>query len=360
MKRLTSLTTNLRKDARHQVTNELFPCPKNWIRRLGISVEVECKVRRFIKLNNMEIQFWGYESGNILATIAGAGGFTLFGNTIRDVLQDSSLNAWSKVFYLASEHPDATVTLGLLLLLLCAPLVRNPIAKLGNIDLMNVIDTLLFALAIFVLLYAMNSDTSWLSVSGASFVVASSFLRYSKKNPLLLKIGGLVLSSGGICLGMFGLTLLAQSLETSNTVETIMASLTIGTGLYVTGASLLTYEGGVFQTISYRSSEVNSTTIGWIPNLLNPENGIVARFFKFILDKPILALNRYIIKPIIFWVPAHAKLYKPFKTSMLARLPWRIATALAALWSSSTQSWAFAAANASWAIGDIAIGSEDW
>ena len=181
MKRITSLTTNLRKDARHQVSNELFPCPKNWIHRLGISVEVECKVRRFIKLNNMEIQFWGYESGNILATIAGAGGFTLFGNTIRDVLHDSSLNGWSKVFYLASEHPDATVTLGLLVLLLCAPLVRNPIEKLGSIDLMNVIDTLLFTLAIFILLYAMNSDTSWLSVSGASFVVASSFLRYSEK-----------------------------------------------------------------------------------------------------------------------------------------------------------------------------------
>lgn len=308
----------------------------------------------------MEIQFWGYESGNVLATIAGAGGFSVFGNTILHTFADSSLNAESKISYLASKHPDTTVTLGLCVLLICAPLIRNPAKNLAGAGLLNIVDTLLTLLAIAILWYALSNDASWVSLSGAAFVVASSFLRYSKKNPLLLKIGGLFLAAGGVCLGIFGSTNLAPALALNSTVEVTMAFLIITTGFYVTSASLLTYEGGIFQTDKYSNREEPHLKKNWVKNLLNPKHSFLSHCLQRMLDKPILVLNYQIIKPAIFWVRPNVKEHRPFKTSMLARLPWRLVTALVALFSISTYSWAFAAANAGWAIGDMAIGSEDW
>ena len=53
-------------------------------------------IRRFIKRHNMELQFWGYEGGNVLATIAGAGGFGAFAGKVGAVVEDSQLSALQK------------------------------------------------------------------------------------------------------------------------------------------------------------------------------------------------------------------------------------------------------------------------
>lgn len=45
---------------------------------------------------------------------------------------------------------------------------------------------------------------------------------------------------------------------------------------------------------------------------------------------------------------------------MMARLPWRVATAIAALLVGGSAALVFALANLCWAIGDFAIGSLDW
>ncbi|PJN95341.1 hypothetical protein CNY89_09055, partial [Amaricoccus sp. HAR-UPW-R2A-40] len=53
------------------------------------------------------------------------------------------------------------------------------------------------------------------------------------------------------------------------------------------------------------------------------------------------------------------KATRPFLTSMLARLPWRVVTATLALATGTAAGACFSLANLLWAVGDVAIGALD-
>ena len=68
---------------------------------------------------------------------------------------------------------------------------------------------------------------------------------------------------------------------------------------------------------------------------------------------------RSLVHPGLFWVPQRTRETPPFRTSMLARLPWRVVTGALALATGTAAGACFALANLLWAIGDVAIGALD-
>lgn len=313
-----------------------------------------------IKRNNMELQFWGYEIGNVLATVAGAGGFLSFAGTIQTVLQNQSVGAFTAIQQLLTRFPDVTVTIGLGTLVLIVPALRARVFSKWSSHWLNVTDISITIIALAILCYAIILDTSWIAIASSCFVLASCFLRQCRTNPLLIKAGGLALACGGIGLVLYGLQVaLPVALDRGNSVV-ILGTLTSVTGIYVMFAGLLTYEGGIFATRDYISQDVDRSDDVWLSKLTHPLNGFLARRVIAHTDLPILILNSRISRPAIFWVSGFTKNNQPFKTSMLARLPWRVLTGLAALLTLTPTGFAFFTANVCWAFGDIAIGSEDW
>ena len=74
--------------------------------------------RRWFIRNAPELQFWGYEGGNILAAIAGAGGFAAFAYSISFTLSEPQSTLAGKSVRLLTEFPDATATIGLAIIVL--------------------------------------------------------------------------------------------------------------------------------------------------------------------------------------------------------------------------------------------------
>lgn len=226
---------------------------------------------------------------------------------------------------------------------------------------MNAVDASVAVAALAILGYALTRDTSWITVSASSFVVGSSFLRQCQDNPFLLKAGGLALALGGAALAAFGLEGLGHATAHTEAMSLTVSLLAAGTGVYVAGAGLLTYQGGMYETDAYRDNGDNETTTNpWLAGLAHPTRGIGARSCQRLLDGPISWINSHLVNPAIFWAPPQMKLRKPFSTSMWARMPWRLATGSVAMATGTPQGLAFAAANAAWALGDLSIGSLDW
>lgn len=313
----------------------------------------------WFKRHNLDVQFAGYEGGNIIAAIAGAGGPAAFANDISTTFGDNT-SITNQVYSLAANYPDATVTIGLGALVLLSPAVRKLANTYGTLA-ENVVDIVVSLLAMTILGYALTQDSSWITIAASSFVVASSFLRQSAENPFLLKLGGVFLTFGGLALALFGFENLQSPLIQTDVTGATMGLLTLGTGVYVAGAGLLTYEGGIFAMMGHRPDESGrQISASLAAKLLDPNHGYLPRLFSRHLDKPIQWINERAIKPAIFWVSSTTKASKPFATSMWARLPWRLMTGLAAIATGTAAGFTFAAANAGWALGDVAIGSMDW
>jgi len=309
----------------------------------------------------MELQFWGYEVGNVLAAIAGVGGFSAFFHSFdfNEIFPNSDNSDYlNTVFYALldgltylSGEPSLFVTVGIGFIVLIAPLLRRLVLHFNTIVFLGLFDFLVIALALALLLFAFKSDASWVTVSGSSFVVASAFLRYGLANPLYLKLGGVFLLLGGIALLFFGLTFASQH---STTIDQLLSLLTIATGFYVGAAGMLTYNGGIFNSNQFDKQ------LPRYQRLVHPRTGMVSVAMTKLFDKPNIYLVRYLVNPSIFWLSSDTKNNKPFITSMAARLPWRFFTGSVALASDTSGGLAFAAANFLWAIGDIALGSIDW
>lgn len=225
---------------------------------------------------------------------------------------------------------------------------------------MNVLDSAITSTALVILCYAIILDTSWIAIASSSFVVASCFLRQCRENPILIKAGGIALVCGGIGLTLYGLQVALPVAFDKDYAVFAMGTLTLVTGFYVVFAGLLTYEGGIFATRDFLCEVDNGNNDIWLRKLTHPDNGLLSRRAFAYMDKPVMDLNYRITKPSIFWVSDNTKNNHPFKTSMLARLPWRVLSGLAALISLTPAGCAFFTANICWAIGDVAIGSEDW
>ncbi len=319
------------------------------------------RLMRSIKAGNLELQFWGYEVGNLFAAVAGSGGFARFAEEINAVLSDPALGPSGKLAALAGDHPDVFVTIALGAIVLLAPPLRSLIARGGRPAAVNAFDVVALVAAVAILLFTLRADTSWLTDAAAAFVVGSSLLRQSKRNPFLMKPGGLALALGGFSLAAFGLIEVADDVETSDAIGLALSAIAFLTGVYVLAAGLLTYQGGVFETARFVSeAEDGAKDAGWTAGLLDPRAGLLPGLFERLLDPAVTGICDHAVKPAIVWVPRRIRAQKPFATSMWARLPWRLVSGALAFAALTPQGFAFGLANGCWAIGDVAIGSLDW
>ena len=127
---------------------------------------------------------------------------------------------------------------------------------------------------------------------------------------MFLTLGGLLLTGGGICLAGSGVTTLDAG------GDLWVAGLTAVTGVYVTGAGLMTYQGGIFECAAARLRERVQSNAGFFGPF-----GPVDRTLETVVDRPVNATVVALVLPAIFWIPAETKTWAPFLTSMWARLP---------------------------------------
>ncbi len=322
----------------------------------------------------MEYQFWLYETGNVNAAISGTGGYEAFGDNVGAVLGDTELTTLQRVTTLAADYPDAAIAIGIAGVVVGAPAIKKAAGAVTH-HADGMIDAGATVSAGALLGYAVSQDASWITVSAASFVVGSSFLRYAASNPFFLKLGGLGLAAGGVALTAFGIetgidaysnpevwaTITEASGSGEAFVETTrlaLPALTAASGAYITSASLLTYEGGMYETSDWRAKHENDTgpVKGWVSKLTHPTKGLLSRTFEKCVDAPVRAMNNAARSTMLRYIPKQMRDTQPFLTSMWARVPWRVVTGAAAI---ITGNYAFAASNAQWGGGDIMIGLED-
>ena len=60
----------------------------------------------WMKRNSLEVQFWGYEIGNIIASLTGAGGIRAFAESLADAYRAGGASPVAVALWLAREHPE--------------------------------------------------------------------------------------------------------------------------------------------------------------------------------------------------------------------------------------------------------------
>lgn len=307
-------------------------------------------VRHWIRRNSPELQFWGYEGGNVLAAVAGAGGFLAFYDGIHSIAADNGADLGERTVALLSGFPDAAATIGLAVIILWSLGFGAMAKRMGAGFLLGPIDGTAALAGMSLIAATIIFGASWITISAVFFVSGSALLRQCFESPVFLKLGGLLISGGGICLIGAGLAF-GFSVET-----TWVAAPTAVTGYFVAGAGLMTYRGGMFEC---EAAKTNSDTSPHRSSLFHPA-GLVAILLEITLDRPVRILVDAVVLPSLIWIPRSVKTEAPFLTSMWARLPWRVLTATAVLATGSVEGLTFAVANLFWAVGDISIGSLDW
>ena len=291
-----------------------------------------------------ELQFWGYEGGNVLAAIAGAGGFAAFYGGLRSVAEMPAQGLSDRIAAAFSGYPDILVTAGLAVIVLATIVLGNE----KRPALKTWIDRTASVTGIVLVCTALYFGASWITFTAVSFVSASALLRLCRTSPVFLKLGGLMLAAGGFGLAGFGVS----SLHASQSA--LLPGLTVLTGIYVMFASLMTYQGGIFECGGHMTTSNDAR-----PGPFHP-HGPVGRLLEARIDRQVSAILAKLALPAVFWVTAETKANAPFLTSMWTRLPWRLLTASAALATGTSVGVLFGIANVFWAIGDVAIGSLDW
>lgn len=307
-----------------------------------------------LRRNSFEIQFWGYEIGNVIASMMGAGGVRAFFLDLREAWIESGKSAWQSSLWLAQHFPETFATIGVIMLVILA----NPVAKLagrvGGNGASDAVNICAVPLALALLVYAASHSASLFTIAACSFVAGSSLLRGAAAFPMFLKIGGLFLSLGGLVLGVGGVMVISSGTFGDGSVALALGVTTALTGAYVAGAGLLTYIGGIGPC-----SESPGVASDRFVIRLAQSTGPIGRVLERWGDPLVSGIVCRYVRPSLFWIDPLTKKCFPFWTSMLARLPWRFATAALALATGTEAGAWFAVANALWAIGDVAIGVLD-
>lgn len=323
-------------------------------------------IRKHYLRHNMEHQFWAYESGNVIAAIAGSGGFLAFKDGLSKTFFNAAQSLDEKFVTLLSDYPDIFVALGIGAVTTIGPFLKIR-SKPGSWRT-NGADIITTVVATGILTLSIENDASLISTSAAAFILGSSFLRFSGNNPFFLKLGGLGLTAGGALLTAFGAENALQQIQNEHIdyARLNLDALTVGTGAYVSMAGLLTYEGGIFATNDYEDKSPQGLQKGPFDRLVHPKSGTLSKFFKQAADKHIQFINRVSKAGPLAFIPKDIRDTKPFKTSMWARLPWRAATGVFAAGAAAITApdqagfyAAFAAACGCWGYGDVMVGLED-
>lgn len=269
-----------------------------------------------------EIQFWGYETGNVLAAMAGAGGISALWAALDDEARRGGARA------LIETHGDVALTFGIAGIMLWMTAAQWVGKRLAPGQALRGVDLVAAVTAAVLIVLALSYGVTALTVSAAFFVTGSALLRQSDRWPRLLKSGGLLLSAGGGALFVAGVTGPTSALSLFTAL----------TGTAVIMAGLLTYQGGIFVC---RAAGATQTAFGRK------------------VDQVILRSIETVVLPALFWIPATTKAQYPFLTSMWARLPFRLLSAVAGLATFTASGALFAGACVLWALGDAAIGAMD-
>ncbi len=187
-----------------------------------------------------ELQFWGYESGNVLAAIAGAGGFAAFYQSLQSVDDLPGRTFASDIALSFSAYPDIVVTIGLAVIVLLT-IVLSPLVGSENRQAKSWIDGIASLFGLVLIGMALLFGTNWITFAAVCFVSGSALLRLCRASPVYLKLGGLLLALGGLGLTAYGV----GSFQPSGSI--LLPALTSLTGAYVTFSSLMTYQGGIFE-----------------------------------------------------------------------------------------------------------------
>ncbi len=315
---------------------------------------VDMRHTDLLRRNSFEVQFWGYEIGNVIASMTGAGGVGAFLFDLHMAWQKSGMSVLGAAAWLAQHFPETFSTIGVILMVVLAHPVAKMAGRMGGHTLADAVNICVVPLALGLLGYAVAHSASFFTVAACSFVAGSSLLRGAGEFPLFLKVGGLLLSIGGLALGAAGLGVLTSGTFGDGAVAIALGCTTALTGAYVAGAGLLTYSGGIGACNDAPEVQYQRRAV----RLVLP-SGPVGRVLKRRVDPLIAAIVRNCVLPSLFWVEPSIKASHPFWTSMLARLPWRFAAGALALTTGTEAGIWFAVANALWAVGDIAIGVLD-
>lgn len=304
------------------------------------------------KINRIapDLQFWGYEGGNVLAAIAGAGGFMSVYNGLKTVGEMPTQSMSVRVATTLEVFPDIVVTAGLAIVVLIAIICGNIFKTHQSHRAQSWVDGTTAIIGMWLVGAALYFGVSWITFTAVNFVSASALLRLCRTRPVYLKLGAIMLAAGGFGLAGYGF----RSLQGSETA--FLSALTFLTGIYVIFASLMTYQGGIFECKNYKLT-MHSNPVH--KSLFQPDCKI-ATFLDTRVDHFVSLMVNSVALPSVFWVSAKTKANNPFLTSMWTRLPWRLFTAIAAIATGTSAGILFGIANVFWAIGDVAIGALDW
>jgi hypothetical protein len=313
---------------------------------------------RWLRRHSLEVQFWGYEVGNIIASITGAGGFRAFADSFAEANRSKGLAPGAILLWLAREHPETFATLGVMAIVVIAFPLGSTVERRFGPRAADAVNALAVPLALALLAFAMARQANLFTIAACAFVVGSCLLRGAGHFPLLLKLGGLALTLGGVALAGAGVMVLAAALFGTGPLGVALAATTFLSGVFVAGAGLLTYQGGAFAVAEALAAGGRDAGGGGLRNLLAPD-GRLARFLARRVDPVVGLAIRGLVHPGLFWVSPRTRATQPFRTSMLARLPWRVVTGGLALATGTAAGFSFALANLLWATGDVAIGALD-
>lgn len=314
---------------------------------------------QWMRRHSLEVQFWGYETGNIIASITGAGGLRAFADSFVEAYHGHGSPA-AMAHWLAREHPEAFATLGVMVIVIVAFPLGAAVERRFGARAADAVNALAVPLALALLAFALVREANLFTVAACAFVVGSCLLRGAGHFPLLLKLGGLALAAGGIALAAAGVMVMAADLFGAGGLGAALSAATFLSGVFVAGAGLLTYQGGCFAVDAAIAAGKGAAPAGagHLRRLLSP-SGPVAGLLARQLDPAVAWAIRVLVHPGLFWIPEATKRSRPFRTSMLARLPWRAITGGLALATGTAAGACFALANLLWALGDVAIGALD-
>ena len=149
----------------------------------------------WLRRHSLEVQFWGYEIGNIVASITGAGGLRAFADSFVEAHRSTG---FAPVAAGALAGPRASGDLrhgrgdgdrG-----------RSPSrsarrsARRFGPRAADAVNALAVPLALALLAFADRPHANLFTVAACAFVVGSCLLRGAGHFPLLLKLGGLALT----------------------------------------------------------------------------------------------------------------------------------------------------------------------
>lgn len=242
-----------------------------------------------------ELQFWGYEGGNVLAAIAGVGGFLSFQAGLRSVGDMQEQNLAASIAIAFTDFSDILVTVGLIIIVLATIAFDNIFRGCVGPRVKTWVDRTASVLGVSLVVMALYFGASWITFTTVSFVSASALLRLCRTSPVFLKLGGLMLAVGGFGLATYGLSTVQIS------QLSLLPLLTILTGVYVIFASLMTYQGGVYECKEHANNVGGrETELG----LFHPR-GNIGRWLETRVDRPINTFVELVSLSCVFWVSSN-------------------------------------------------------